>query len=59
MIKVLQDGVVYVHGRDRHFRPLVYVSAGKFERLKGKISNDDVISIGVIMFEFLEKFMYV
>ena len=34
MIKLLTDGVLYVYGRDKFFRPLLYVNAGKFQQLR-------------------------
>ena len=59
IIKLLQDGVIYVYGRDKCFRPLVYVDAGKFDAIKKQFSADDVVDLSIMIFEFLESFMYV
>ena len=51
--------MVYISGRDKFFRPLVFVNASKVEASKSKMTNDQIISIGIIIFEFLERYMYV
>ena len=59
IIKLLKDGVLYIYGRDKCFRPLVYVNAGKIDAIKKQYTSEDFISLGFLIFEFLESFMSV
>ena len=59
IIKLLMDGVLYIYGRDKCFRPLVYVNAGKIDAIKKQYTSEDFISLGFLIFEFLESFMSV
>lgn len=37
----------------------MHIDAGKFDAIKKQYSNDDIVSLGIMMFEFVESFMYV
>ena len=37
----------------------MHVDAGKFDAIKKQYSNDDIVSLGILMFEFMESFMFV
>ena len=37
----------------------MHVDAVKFDAIKKQYSNDDIVSLGILMFEFMESFMFV
>jgi len=53
---VVRDGIMYVHGRDHRFRPVMYVNAKKLDLKKHTIDN--LISGIVYILEFVKATMF-
>ena len=52
--KALQKGTVYIHGRDKRFRPFMIVKVKHFQQMKADFTNLDTIILGIIAFEYFK-----
>lgn len=59
MIRLLKSGIIYLNGRDKHYRPILIVKAEKFMQMKPVPNNEDLITLALWFFEFMETYMMV
>jgi hypothetical protein len=53
---MLEQGIFYLQGRDRHLRPIVVIEAQKLISQKPLPEPEDVVSMCLIFFEFMTKY---
>jgi hypothetical protein len=59
LIRLLQGGSIYLNGRDKHYRPILIVKAEKFMKIMPVPAIEDLITLALWFFEFMEKHMLV
>lgn len=57
--RIIDNGVIYVSGRDRFYRPIYITRVSKLQALDPQPSDEDVVNVLIIMFEYLKKYMHV
>lgn len=50
----MENGVFYIYGRDKTFRPLVIIDAAKLVEFQSKIEGVDLIHFSILILEYLE-----
>jgi hypothetical protein len=58
MVKLLNGGGIYIHGRDKNFRPVVIVNIVKFIKFKANFgkNNVDLINVCIFLMEYIDQF---
>lgn len=52
-LEILNEGFIYVHGRDCQYRPILVVNAGVYMRIKDKYTFDDWENFIIFFMKFL------
>ena len=55
--KMLKDGVFYLCGRDKNFRPIVCINAHKIQSMNPQPETHDVITLSLFIFELLNEYL--
>ena len=55
--RLLDQGLVYVSGRDRCYRPIVYISVQKIFNLKPQPTAEELITLAFAQTEFNERYL--
>ena len=59
-ISLLNSGFMYVHGRDHHFRPLIFVKIKVVKNILGKNYNFDDINKSIIfLMNYIMKYLLI
>ena len=54
---MLQEGLVYFHGRDRNYRPLLHINTTMLTSIE--TTNEDLITACLYAVEFAIKYMFI
>ena len=56
--QLINSGFIYVHGRDRFFRPMLIINPRRLLQFKGRIGEEDVIRATVFLLEYMKNYMF-
>ena len=56
--RLINSGFLYVHGRDRFFRPMLIINPRRLLQFKGIVGDEDVIRATVFLLEYMKTYMF-
>lgn len=54
--KILKQGVLRIFGKDKNFRPILYIICSKIEEAKKTLTNDDFVNALVFVLILIKKY---
>ena len=59
LMEMVESGLFYIHGRDKHLRPIVVLDTTKLMemKIKGKLSSEILVRLTIFTLEYIKKYM--
>jgi hypothetical protein len=55
--RIIESGAFYVHGRDKHHRPIMVIRVARFQALNPLATTEETIAVVTLLYEFFKKHM--